>query len=68
MELTKANEIIERLEEQGYEAGLYREYSGRAMYGKTTYAVTTDCSPVTMEAHRIEYPCVDNMGLEYVYY
>jgi hypothetical protein len=63
-----AQKMIAQLEDAGYEATLYEGYSGRCMYGKTTYGVTTDCRPVTMELHGIDYPRMDGMGLYYIYY
>lgn len=68
MELKEANEIIARLEDEGFEANLYEGYSGRCMYGKTTYGVTTDCNPGSMNHHEIDYPRMDSMGLDYIYY
>jgi len=68
MELQAANALIEQLEEAGYEARLYEGYSGRCMYGKTTYGVTTDCNPGSMEYHEIDYPRMDSMGMDFIYY
>jgi len=68
MQLEEAQEMIELLETAGYEADLYKNYSGRGMYGEKTYGVTTDANPHIMSIARIEYQRMDNMGLDYIYY
>jgi len=76
MELEQAESMVEFLQNEGYEAELYKGYSGRGMFGKTTTGVTTDARPATMEAledDMEEYDiesgyASDNMGLDYIYY
>jgi len=72
----EATELVEFLQNEGYEAKLYEDYSGRGMYGNTTTGVTTDASPGTMESLEEEMeeseidPSFrkDSMGLDYIYY
>lgn len=76
MELEQATEVMHFLQDAGYEAELYENYSGRAMYGKTTTGVTTDANPGTMESLEDEMEeCEietgfrhDSMGLDFIYY
>ena len=77
MKLDDALTLIEFLEDEGYNATLYEDYSGRCMYGNVTVGVTTDMQPVEMEeaeeqleeGYQIDYSFrSDNMGLDYIYY
>jgi hypothetical protein len=45
----EAKKVVEILEEEGYEASVYEGYSGRGMYGKETWGVSTDASPESAE-------------------
>ena len=67
MELNDAQDLIDILQGEGYEAELYENYSGRGMYGNTTIGVTTDARPHTIEDMNIGCRS-DNMGLDYIYY
>ena len=42
MERERAEQIVEVLLENGVEASLYEDYSGRGMYGKTTTGIKCD--------------------------
>ncbi len=76
MNQSDAVELKDFLQENGYEAELNENYSGRGMYGKTTIAVTTDANPHTMENLEEEMIdaeinlvfLMDNMGFDYIYY
>ena len=72
----EAVELMNFLQDEGYEAELYEGYSGRGMYGNTTTGVTTDASPGTMESMEEDMENADidpsfrrdSMGLDYIYY
>lgn len=67
MKFSNAQDLVDILQGEGYEAELYENYSGRGMYGKTTTGVTTDASPATIEA--MDIGCrMDSMGLDFIYY
>jgi len=83
MELQAASELINFIQSKTLddEAELYDGYSGRGMYGKTTYGVTTSLRPQELtdiienmddeelEIHGLQdYYNRDNMGLDYIYY
>lgn len=76
MQLEQAQELMNFLQDEGYEAELYEGYSGRGMYGNTTTGVTTDASPGAMESMEEDMENVDidtsfrhdDMGLDYIYY
>jgi hypothetical protein len=76
MQMQDAVELMNFLENQGFDAKLYEDYSGRGMYGNTTTGVTTDASPGEMEFMEEEMeeaeidPAFrkDSMGLDYIYY
>ncbi len=69
MEQTKAIEMMNAVSDDGYEAEVRDDYSGRGMYGKETHAVVTDASPVTFAAIvGTDSFRADSMGLGYVYY
>jgi len=77
MKLDEALQLIEFLGDEGYDAKLYEDYSGRAMYGNVTTGVTTAMRPVEMEEaedrlendYEIDHSFrFDNMGLDYIYY
>jgi len=62
----EAELMEEFLEKDGYDAEIRDDYSGRMMYGKTTFAVVTNASP---NAHKATAGFrSDNMGLDFVYY
>ena len=76
MDRSAAIDLMNFLQEEGYEADLYDDYSGRGMFGSETTGVTTDARPDSMdkmeeamEEAEID-PCFrkDNMGLDYIYY
>ena len=75
MDVNNAKELVKILQDKGWEAELYENYSGRGMYGKTTTGVTTDARPNTMDAlseqggelEDWDYR-TDSMGLDYIYY
>lgn len=39
-------QAVEILNDQGHEASVHEDYSGRAMYGSTVDGITADCSGV----------------------
>ena len=45
MNSDKAYEVMNLLYDQGYDAEVLDDYSGRGMYGKETCAVKTDADP-----------------------
>jgi hypothetical protein len=48
------------------DGGVYEDYSGRCMYGETTYGVVLkgyDITPQMRKRYRL-----DNMGLDYIIY
>ncbi len=76
MDRNAAIDLKDFLQEEGYEADLYDDYSGRGMYGNETTGVTTDASPAAMEEMKEQmeeveidpFFCKDSMGLDYIYY
>jgi len=42
MTLEQAEAIVERMEDEGASARVYRDYSGRGMFGKTCVGIVTD--------------------------
>lgn len=76
MQMQDAVSLMNFLFNEGYDAEIRDDYSGRGMYGKTTVAVTTDANPATMEFMREEMENAemnpvyssDSMGLDYIYY
>lgn len=63
----QATKLINRLREQGHEAEVYEEYSGRCMYGQTTTGVVTDAHPTNTLGSRSKHRW-DNLGLRYIIY
>ncbi len=63
MTKAQAEKLVKQLEDQGYEATIRGDYSGRFMYGETTYAVVTDHNCSLTKKYR-----VDSMGLGIVVY
>lgn len=47
MNLDNAHAIAEAIEDEGYDAEVREEYSGRGMFGRTVPAIVTD-APLTM--------------------
>ncbi len=72
MKHDNAEQLRDALEMEGFEATIRADYEGRYMYGKTTFAVTSDAP--SLEAmyiagqEDIGRPRVDDMGTGYVYY
>ncbi len=64
MKEEKANKLIKTLEKQGYKDKLYSDYSGRGMFGDTTYGVVTDIKDLSKKLFLNR----DNMGLDYIFY
>lgn len=76
MQFEAAIDLKDFLQDQGYDAELYEDYSGRGMFGRTTTGVTSDATPYDvnemqedMEEAEID-PAFrkDSMGLDYIYY
>ena len=61
MEKEKANKLIRKLKKERYKAKIYEGYSGRGMFGRETFGVTTN-KVFDSKFNR------DNMGLDYIYY
>jgi hypothetical protein len=72
-----AQAAVERLEDEGYEASVYPDYSGRFMYGETCVGIVT--SPGASLALGAALAAVgvaaedmprrtDNMALDMIYY
>ncbi len=72
MKSDKAVTLMNALMDEGYEAEIRDDYSGRGMYGAETHAVTSEASPATVThvcgANNLPDPRKDNMGMDYVYY
>lgn len=64
MEKIKALKLIKKLKMEGYNASLYEDYSGRGMFGRTTFGVITDARNVSPKIKLRR----DNLGLDYIYY
>jgi len=72
----QAQKLMNFLQDNGYEANLYENYSGRYMYGRTTTGVTTDANPGAIEYMEEDMKNADidsdfsrdSMGLDYIYY
>ena len=62
MHKRRADSMIKELIAQGWEAELYKDYSGRFMFGEKTWAVVTNKSYTPRNLRR------DNLGLDWVYY
>ena len=54
MEIKLARDIVEALNERGFDAGCRENYSGRGMYGRETAAIICECSIGDMLAAVIE--------------
>ena len=63
MEKEDALKLIKKLEKQGHEVKLYEGYSGRGMFGDTTFGVQSNNYFEPKSPLR-----VDNLGLNYIYY
>lgn len=63
MKLELAKMIVDALEQNGDEAELRKDYSGRGMYGKTTAAIVTEASPILIGFLAAQSIC-DNEGEE----
>jgi len=74
MNIEDANKLIAFLKDNGYEAELREDYSGRNMFGENTNGVVTDASFVIMESFHylsdigIDNYREDNMGKSFIYY
>lgn len=81
--LHAAEYLVEFLESDGYEAEIYKNYSGRGMYGSTCVGIVTNAPGVAIgeamgeynrersdfSEPRIKSPAhTDNMGLSTIYY
>ena len=64
MEEKQAKSLVSRLRRQGYEARVYEGYSGRGMYGRTTFGVETSVGQIKTKFSIRS----DNLGLNYIYY
>lgn len=45
----KVDVMVEVIQEYGYTARIYEDYSGRGMYGSTTIGVVTELRPLEMK-------------------
>lgn len=73
MDIEDAKQIVEFLEEEGDEAELREEYSGRGMFGKTTTGIVIDTIGFVYYAMgrlQLEFAHLrtDNMGLRMIVY
>jgi len=68
MKMEKAERMVEKLQDEGYEARLYEGYSGRGMFGRETTGVSTDAHPTTAAAVTGVRCSSDNLGLGYILY
>lgn len=80
MDMELAEMIIEAIENDGYDAELRSDYSGRGMYGKSTHGVIIECGIGTAMAaiinnadifvwyNHIESIRSDSMGLGNILY
>jgi hypothetical protein len=72
MKLENAQAIVEFLEDQGDEASVYEDYSGRGMYGRTTAGVVaSEVSDVTYAMGRLgieDSRNSDSMGRDVIVY
>lgn len=41
--LEEAEQIVEAMQNDGYDASVYEDYSGRGMFGETCVGIVTDC-------------------------
>lgn len=62
MKIEEAVKLSEDLQEEGYEAKINEQYSGRGMMGKTTVAVVSD---KRFDSKKFRS---DNLGKRFVYY
>lgn len=72
MKLEHAQQIVDHLNDEGIDATVYEEYSGRFMYGRTTAGVVTRHSDdVCIAIGRLGIPHDprrDSMGLDQIVY
>lgn len=72
MKSDQAIVLMNELYNDGYDASIDDDYSGRGMYGKTTHSVTSNATPQTVAhlcgQYDLPIPRSDNMGMDYVYY
>jgi hypothetical protein len=72
MKAENAEAIVEKLNDDGIEAEVYTEYSGRGMFGRTTTGVVTGSVAdvaYAMGSLKIEDSRrTDNMGLDMIVY
>jgi len=68
MKLEAAMDLLDALQDAGYSAEMYNDYSGRGMFGRTTTGVVSDVTPNTIPEFINTRYNIDNMGLSYIYY
>jgi len=69
MKLDAAIDLVNALQDNGFEAETYEDYSGRGMYGETTTGVVSDITPNTIPEFLNTRYNIDNMGKsDYIYY
>lgn len=72
MKLATAQKIVAKLTDKGIECALHEEYSGRAMYGRTTTGVVIRSSyderQACATARGLATKKVDNMGRGLIFY
>ena len=71
MDKAKAEKIVAMLQDEGFTARVYDDYSGRGMYGKTTTAVVSnDLSRALAVAGKkgVKRPQWDQLGKGYIIY
>ena len=72
MKKQHAERLKDTLISEGYEAEIREDYSGRGMYGKATWGVTSDADHVSMGwcagVAGVPLPFFDHMGLGTIAY
>ena len=81
MDKDQAEKIVSTLKDEGYEAYVAEDYSGRGMYGSTCTGIVTDAPAIVVgytmaggfseddHIHHEQLPGrVDSMGLDTIYY
>jgi len=68
MKLEKAIDLVDQLNDEGFDAELYKGYSGRGMFGRETVGVSTDAHPQDAAKITGEDFRSDNLGLNYILY
>ena len=68
MRKSTAEKIVQKLQDAGYRASVYENYSGRGMYGRTVMGIDTDADPVSFKRISKRAMRSDNLGMGYIYY